>query len=296
MSKLGNVVIVGCARDVEQMLVQTVLPDIQKLRGMFDASAVYIYENDSRDGTLRVLEKTTDITVISETNVPGTRTERLARGRNLLRMATDKYHPDADWMIMMDLDFHFAHNFDRLPEVIRSMRTDNINVASAVSGHYYDYWALRHQDADFVGDCLDRSNDTFLDWLKPNKCSQWGFWEPKGVVTVQSAFNGLAVYDMQSIRSSNCVYVGKHRNGAEKCEHVSFHRCLGNVVVDDRLRTTMWDRNRYFRVFLTKFNCYKAELVMCILCFLIAAAQIFYMSFIRIHTPQCAPSSIWHRD
>jgi hypothetical protein len=271
MTKLGHCVIVGCARDVEHMLVRTVLPDIQRLRRMFETSSVYIYENDSVDGTLRVLENTPNITVISETNVPGTRTERLARGRNLLRMAADKYHPHADWMIMMDLDFHFSHDFQGLSKVIEHMRTNNINVASAVSSHYYDYWALRHRDADFVGDCMDRRKDTFWDWLKPNKCSQWGFWEPKGIVSVQSAFNGLAVYNMKRVRSSNCVYVGRHRDGRGKCEHVAFHQCLGRVIVDDRLRTTMWDRNRYVREFLTKFNCYKAELVLCILCFLVAA-------------------------
>ena len=81
-----DVIIVGCARDIEYYLSNT-KEKLQMLKSLFKSSKIIIYENDSKDNTLNILkdwEKEKLIYLITEKDVKGTRTERLAYARNLL--------------------------------------------------------------------------------------------------------------------------------------------------------------------------------------------------------------------
>lgn len=69
----STVTIVGTARNIEM------------IANLFIRSNIIIYENNSSDNTLEILNKWSDesplnVEIISEKNIPGLRTHRLAKG------------------------------------------------------------------------------------------------------------------------------------------------------------------------------------------------------------------------
>ena len=65
-------------------------------------------------------------------------------------------------------------------------------------------------------------------------------YEPDGLLEVDSAFGGIAIYKLSSI-PNNCNYVGKYQDESEYCEHVEFHRCIKksgkNIHINTRFLT-----------------------------------------------------------
>lgn len=81
-----DVIIVGCARNIESHLSNT-KEKLEMIKSLFKSSKIIIYENDSTDKTLYILtqwNKDNFIQLITEKDVKGIRTERLAYARNLL--------------------------------------------------------------------------------------------------------------------------------------------------------------------------------------------------------------------
>lgn len=81
-----DVIIVGCARNIESHLSNT-KEKLEMIKSLFKSSKIIIYENDSTDKTLDILNewnKDNFIQLITEKDVKGIRTERLAYARNLL--------------------------------------------------------------------------------------------------------------------------------------------------------------------------------------------------------------------
>ena len=217
----------GCAKNAAEQLGAVVLPNMLEIAALFEQSAICIYENDSTDNTAAVLESFPEVHLIQETNVQGSRTEVLARGRNKLLQAAREQYAHFDWLIMMDLDYWTPVALDGFLIALRSWDQLRWSACTANSRLYYDYWALRMPG--FNRDCLRHPP-------QPT-------WVPtKRVTRVWSAFNGIGIYRMRSLCDTNCWY-----DGSETCEHVSFHRCLQRVVVHRDLRATTWDENHRLR-------------------------------------------------
>jgi hypothetical protein len=91
---------------------------------------------------LELLNSIPDIKVISEKNVPGDRTVRLAHGRNLLHDYAIKLDYPFDYYIVCDLD----DRIDKLkPEsILTCFKHSGWSMMGANQEEdYYDLWALR---------------------------------------------------------------------------------------------------------------------------------------------------------
>lgn len=214
-------VIVGTARDIEPFLARTFIV-IDMIRSCFANSAVIIYENDSKDRTLELLNakaaQSYDFRVISEKDVKGLRTHRLAHGRNICIDEALKY--DSDYVIVMDLDDvnsgltkdAFLSSFKNSLDVEWSVITANQR------SKYYDLWALRTHDDWMPFDCWVCASKRGINYCVNERYRS--IPEDNKPILVKSAFGGLAIYKTSAI--GNARYYGGDGN-RETCEHVSFH-------------------------------------------------------------------------
>ena len=236
-----NVVIVGCARDIGRYLDNT-KNKLLMLKSLFIQSRIIIYENDSTDETLNILKKWEEeklIELISENNVEGIRTERLAHGRNLLYNEAMKN--DFDLYIVIDLDDVII---DLSEDAIKScfeMKEDWGMVGANQNGKYYDLWALRTFDDwmpfDCYADCFKKDSDEDF-------CVNSRFRNiPQNTepINVKSCFGGFGIYKKKYIH--NCSYgtgLNSHNpNNEGMCEHVTFNEGVinngGKIYINPKL-------------------------------------------------------------
>ena len=224
--KLSSVVILGTARDIEQWVPNTI-EKVEMIMGLFEKANVIIYENDSKDNTLKLLKewenKNNNVKIISETNVQGLRTQRLEHARNLLMNEGLKLK--TEYIVVIDLDNVIANlNKDAF---LSSFKYENLDwgvMCANQTGNYYDLWALRTFDDwmpfDFEDCYKSRDRDFCLNQrLKNIPITN----EP---IEVLSAFGGLAIYKTKYI-DDKCKYNG-WINNKETCEHVGFNLCIRN--------------------------------------------------------------------
>lgn len=219
-TKYPSVVIIGCARDIEKHLPVSI-QKVENICSLFDESSIIIFENDSTDKTLEILNNWKKAEVISEKNVKGTRTQRLAYARN--KLMEEALKKNAEYIVIVDLDDKCA---DITNESILSTLNNNHVKDWAMMGAnqkdvYYDLWALRTFDSWMPGDYWSRDN------CKKDECGD----NTKGIgfknipktdkpIEVKSCFGGLGVYKTKYL--NECTYYGG-QHGKEVCEHVSFH-------------------------------------------------------------------------
>lgn len=99
----------------------------------------------------------------------------------------------------------------------------DVLTANSLSHHglYYDIWALRSKALRVEHDCsVDKLSVAAL-----GGCGTWAIDvnTTAPMVPVDSAFNGLAAYRLDRLRTSGCHYGGAF---TLTCEHVGFHACL----------------------------------------------------------------------
>lgn len=219
-----NVIFAGTCKNVEPHL-ETNLDHIEMCAKKFHDYAVVIYENDSTDDTRNILlrRKKSNYEYIFEDNVTEPlRTLRLAHGRNRILEKVWKLNADNyfDYLIMMDLDDVNADG-TFVSTISECFEQESWDVVSAnQSDTYYDWWALRLPG--FMNyDCWIPDSD------QDNCYSFFGkrFEQEKGWIAVDSAFGGMAIYNLKTIPKT-CRYQGIHPDGNEKCEHVDFHKCI----------------------------------------------------------------------
>ena len=225
-----DIIIVGCARNIESHLSNT-KQKLEMIKSLFKSSQIIIYENDSSDKTLELLtiwKNKNFIQLITEKNVPGIRTERLAYARNLLYKEAMKHN--FDLLIVVDLDNVINDLSESSIISCFNLEEDWAMVGANQTVHYYDIFALRtyddwvpfdflkciHIDRKTQKYCLDDTYKTISKDEKP--------------IQVISCFGGTAIYKRKYL--NNCDYgKGFQMNGDSKmefCEHVSFNQCIIN--------------------------------------------------------------------
>ena len=227
-------VVCGCCRSIEKN-ARLVLSDMHRIGKLFSSYIIIIYENDSIDRTLAILksDKSKNVIVITEQNVPGNRATRLAHGRNAILKTVMKQYSHFDWMIVMDMDYTESIPIKGIKKAIDSHKTIKWSGCTATSSKYYDYWALRYASVGLTSDCWQHNKILFI---------PWDLWQPTQEITkVGSAFNGLAIYVIQDIIKKECVYKGN------TCEHVAFNECLGNIIIHRNLISTCWNETAFAR-------------------------------------------------
>lgn len=237
-----DVIIVGCARNIESHLSNT-KEKLKMIKSLFKSSKIIIYENDSTDKTLDILNewnKDNFIQLITEKDVKGIRTERLAYARNLLYKEAMKHI--FDLLIVIDLDNVIN---ELKPEAIISCFNKEIVEDWAMLGanqlnNYYDMFALRTYD-DWMP--IDLMKCRHIDKQPENYClidRYRNISQNEKPIKVLSCFGGMAIY--KRLYLDNCSYgSGFQMNGTEKiefCEHVDFNKCVinngGNIYINPK--------------------------------------------------------------
>ena len=215
-----NIAVVSCVKHVASTL-PTFLADMDTFSTAMRPAdvALIVFENGSVDDTTNILRDWTQTTRVDNMlifeKVDGTRTERLASCRNLLWEKARWL--GADVVVMIDADYSHRLN---IPGLVRQVHgCGHAACFSASRPYIYDQWALRDARYEYT----DVFRDGLLQYL-----TRWPLAVPDGLRTVTSAFNGLAVYNVQSNVDAfaKCAYAGAYTDGYPVCEHVPFHECL----------------------------------------------------------------------
>lgn len=222
--------IVAIARNAMPVLPNTLIL-ASLVRRQFRACEMFVFENDSEDGTAEVLAGVAAdhpwLHVRSETlggvdarGFQPERTERLAYCRNQCLEWVRAKHAATAWTIVVDVDPHGGFSIDgvfnsvaRLASLITAggplrpggMASYSLYRTPTGIAHY-DAWAARP-----VSWWRDRRDEIGFNWFS-------AFLPPAGSppCPMNSAFGGLAVYRTEAFLAGG--YSG------EDCEHVPHHR------------------------------------------------------------------------
>lgn len=222
-----SIVVCGLVRDLGYCLSAT-LARLQKLTEGFHKVHFVFYENDSKDNSVRLLQRFRDklgssrVTILTEklglgeTKAAGeweskSRFDKMAMFRNkIVHFLRKKQRLD-------QYDFVLWHDMDALGGVSRKGFLDTLAAADTwdmvcayaidasvlrLKGHEHMYDTLAYRDAH--GKRV--STDVSLHWDKPGRRS----W-----IKITSGFNGLAIYKAPVFRA--CEYQG------DDCEHIALH-------------------------------------------------------------------------
>ena len=243
-----NVIFAGTVRNVEKY-INNILIHINECGKKFNDYCLIIYENDSSDKTREILNKNKrqNYYYIFENNVNETRrTMRLANGRNQILNKVNEINQTNyfDYLIMLDMD-DINESGTFVDTIDTCFKYDNWDVLTGnQTGKYYDIWALRKKDVimnDFWIDMktADENNDENKK-KELNHILRNTHFDKNGLLEVDSAFGGIAIYKISSI--GQCKYIGEHPDGSENCEHVEFHKCIkqngGKIFINTEFYTS----------------------------------------------------------
>ncbi|HOY08701.1 MAG TPA: hypothetical protein PLB05_01340 [Candidatus Omnitrophota bacterium] len=238
-----KVAICGLARDCALNLPRNI-KTIERLRKYFQVSYVVVVENDSRDRTKEILKNWSaarkDVFVLSQdtgefttpAQSPGQirpwfskhRIERFVKFRNMYLDYVEN-NLAVDSLIVLDLDiFSFsvngiAHTFGQ-PIGWHAVTANGRNISTGrafFKGYnYYDTYALRES-----ADTRPQTEEMIFGYQNVFRGLKLGM----PMVRVASAFNGLAVYQMDAVkglRYSCLLNQDPHVEAA--CDHISLHK------------------------------------------------------------------------
>jgi hypothetical protein len=253
-----KIILTSCVRNCATTLPTVIKKFIQIYSCFSVESKIILIENDSTDGSKEFLENMSkSFSFIKIFSFQGLiekkplRTDRLAFCRNFAMNYIHKNHSDFDFIIIADCDEVMANfNVKCIQTAIDFTETTEPNwgMISATSlPKYYDIWALRSKFLGVDFDCWDLIHHEMAQvGSSAINSGRWRYIEPwqkkieksAGLIPVQSAFNGFAIYKLPATR--NCKYAGinstcqiaeifgtKSGTGPcnkEVCEHVAFHK------------------------------------------------------------------------
>jgi hypothetical protein len=257
-SRKPKLLIAGTAKDASLHL-GSLKKGMERFLRNFDLVRLVIYENDSQDNTIDILQGwnlSTDLTfagkvdLIYETNITlqflsemppedvywKLRPKILAHGRNKLwqQITNISKQEDIGYVLMMDLDevnYHLSHVHEcfNLPSGWGGCCANNHHI-------YYDLWALRTFDDWMPGDCFQSANGELrFDKEEPDWVTQFKHISASHPpIRVRSCFGGAALYDFHRLKGLHLdTYDGINpETGNAICEHVPFHDSLKEQIPD----------------------------------------------------------------
>lgn len=224
--KFESVVIVGTAKNIGSY-VPKITKKIEDVLTLFKRGHVILYENDSTDDTLQLLQKWGRAKILSEKGITGKRTHVLAHARNVL--LEEALQLDTEYIIVMDLDdVNLNLTKESVLTSLHNPETDWAVMGANQEWNYYDLWALRTFD-DWTP--CDIWNDAGCKIVKKNIPTR----DP--LLHVKSCFGGFAVYKTKYLHG--CTYDGILNETGEKCEHVSLNTCItdkgGKIYINPKM-------------------------------------------------------------
>jgi hypothetical protein len=225
-----DIVVTGCARDVA-IYLDNVKDKLNMIKSLFRSCKIIIYENDSKDDTLDILKRWQNdgfIKLITEKNVKGLRTERIARGRNILYNEAMTYK--FDLLIVLDVDNVIEKLSAASIKSCFKIKEDWAMIGANQNGEYYDMWALRTLDDWMPFDCWYCINHTKKDKMYCLDSRLRKIPSDAKPIKVASCFGGFGIYKREYL--DNCSYGNGMQtidnNTMEVCEHVMFNKCIIN--------------------------------------------------------------------
>ena len=196
-----KILICGVCRDVESAVEYTI-KNIETLGEQFSDYQVILYENNSKDNTAALLsewaEKNHHVVFLSENlskeELPPSRTEKIAKARNLvLNAARDPKYSEYEYLIMADLDFRTDWPIDEIIQTIHSKEEwDCVSSNALWRGVYGDRYAFRDHNFPLGPELLG-------DYWTKRVGETWFTIHQQEWLPVYSAFGGLAIYKTRSI-------------------------------------------------------------------------------------------------
>lgn len=221
----ATVGICGLARDVANDLPR-VKERIERAGRLFKEYRVVIYENDSKDNTVELLNawqaENSNIMVLSE-KLGATqwgqvrdreRMEHLAKCRNQYLAYVKEHFSEYDYLLVLDLDLPKGFSYEGLANTFGQAQWDVVGSNGllvppqerpSANPQFFDAWAFRRQE--------EAEAQSF------EEINRLSFRRGEELVPVWSCFGGVAIYRMEGIRAGA-------QYGGEDCEHVVFHRQL----------------------------------------------------------------------
>jgi hypothetical protein len=248
----ASLVIGGTARDCAPFLPAA----LSRLDELARGRRVYyvFYESNSADETLALLVafvSTREGRVFTE-KTAGTRTERIARGRNVVIEHVESVLDISPYEFFINLDLDDRCAFDVSSVRACLARSHEWDVATASqSREYYDRWALRTTAA---GDMYEGQGHCIVGFDIPAPTGSGcvippiSHWFPgRGIegkrtfppdapyFSVLSAFGALAIYKARLLRGAR--YSGGKPWDARvpECEHVPFHAAIARMFPGVRI-------------------------------------------------------------
>ncbi len=214
----SKIVIGGICKDVAPFLPFTI-QIIEKIGSLFEDYKVVIYENDSTDGSDRILKEwaarnphiniTCDHVPLAQLLRESTnqedenqpfRIELIARARNiLLDKIMDARYDDCPYVMMIDMDFVVIPDSEGILEIFQTNREWDAVFAygKGQTNTYWDWYAFRDFNEPLGPELVG------TDWFSDK---HWSLKKTEEWCPVYSAFGGCGIYKRESIRG--CRYSG----------------------------------------------------------------------------------------
>jgi len=248
-----SVSICSIARDCEKNLLKNITK-VEKLRKYFADSEVIVFENDSKDKTLDILnrwkEASNNILVKSEkynsVTIPNSknggnpyfsksRIDKMSFYRNKYLEIINTNNFRRDFVIIIDLDISnfsidgIAHSFG-VSQDWCCITANGKSLSKTFKMQYHDSYALVEKG----NQALPMNEKTIEDNRKKFASLKHGM----PLIAVDSAFGGLAIYDWNSIKGKYYSCIGNDDKRVEVlCEHVSLNKQLGgNVFINPSMK------------------------------------------------------------
>lgn len=225
----SSVALVAICRNAMPFLPLTLQNSISPLRKKFGRSSMFIYENDSSDGTAEFLKQNSqDFELLSETHSrphlnmtkAAERTIALAEYRNTCRRWVAENHPEVDYVVVFDTDPWGGFSVDGVMTTLSYLAEREYQNASGMGSYSYCVWGQPvwpqptrcHYDAWAAR--LNHWTEHEMLWFH--------LWHPpvgSRPVRMNSCFGQLAVYRTPNFLEGE--YVGGD------CEHVGHWKTAG---------------------------------------------------------------------
>jgi glycosyltransferase involved in cell wall biosynthesis len=241
LMKNSSVSICSIVRDCQKNLEHNI-PNIERLRLLFKNSEVIIFENDSKDNTLKVLEnykrKSSNVHIINENyqvpSIPSqaigggnryfsvSRIEKMTFYRNKYINFLNNQGIKRDYVIVIDLDISnfsidgLIHSFGAM-EDWDCISANGVSLSANFKNQYHDSYALIEYGKlnNIQTEKSIKDNRNLFSTLKPGM----------PLVKVDSAYGGIAIYNWSSIKDTfySCLLNNDIRVQC-KSEHVGLHK------------------------------------------------------------------------
>lgn len=224
--------ICGIARNVAVALPNT-LARIEKLRDMFQLADVVIYENDSTDGTdkilleweenARIYPATVVITAKTDSTIHAkdqslARRIAMAKARNQYLKYVRRTGVEFDYIVIVDMDLDGGWSYEGVAnsfgwhEIWDGIGSNGLVYELLESGMrrlFFDSWAFRRLNHPQPHDSAE------INLLSYNR--------GEAPIRVDSAFGGLAIY------KGECITKTKFEYKDDDCDHPTLNRQLAEI-------------------------------------------------------------------